>query len=59
MTEKLTMKDMCETIEAAGFLCRIDGTKMTAYEIFNYSPSGELMRVFEWYEIAKKLLEQK
>jgi len=53
---KLTMKDMCETIEKAGILEKKDGTAPTAKEIFEYSSTGELFMIFEWYAIAKKIL---
>jgi len=44
----LSMKDMCEHIVKAQIL----SPDITAQEIFNYSPSGELNRVFEWYAMA-------
>jgi len=46
MSEQLTMRQMCETIERAGFLAKPDGSLMTAPEIFEYSPTGELSMVW-------------
>ena len=48
----LTGKDMCEWIVKSGILRRPDGTAPTAEEIWNYSPTGELSAVFEWYDMA-------
>ena len=42
---------MCDTIVEADFLT-IEGRKPTAEEIFNYSPTGELSEVFNWYYTA-------
>jgi hypothetical protein len=50
---------MCETIVKADFLRNKDGSAPTAHEIFEYSPTGELSRVFEWYQIAQAILEEK
>jgi hypothetical protein len=44
---------MCETIVRAGILVKSDGTAPTAEEIFNYSPTGEMFMVFEWYRAAR------
>ena len=49
-----TFKEMCEYIAAAKFLSR-DEHYLTAEEIFNYSPTGELYMLFEWYGIAVKV----
>jgi hypothetical protein len=56
----LTMKDMCEHIVKANFLFH-KGTDnlFSAEEIFNYSPTGELFMVFEWYRYACILLQEK
>ena len=48
-----TGKEMCETIVKADFLRKPDGTAPTASEIWNYSSTGELFMVFQWYEQAK------
>lgn len=48
----LSMKDICEHIVKADLFEK----PLTAEEIFNYSPTGELSRVFEWYAIACKVL---
>ncbi|RLI34172.1 hypothetical protein DRO66_09240 [Candidatus Bathyarchaeota archaeon] len=52
----MTMKDMCEKIVEADFLTDEVGNKPTAEEIFNYSPTGELSQVFEWYNKACVIL---
>ena len=50
---KLTMRDMCEVIERAGIVRNREQNRLaTASEIFNYSPTGELDMVFDWYEQA-------
>jgi hypothetical protein len=51
----LTMQEMCETIERAGFVKKKDGTLLTAREIFEYSPTGELVMIWEWYALAKQM----
>jgi hypothetical protein len=53
----VTMKQMCEHIVKADLLERPDGTKPTAKEIFNYSSTGELYMVFEWYKMACEVLK--
>lgn len=55
MVERVTMKEMCETIERSGILKRPDGTSPTAEEIYRYSPTGELFMVFAWYDAAKAI----
>lgn len=45
---------MCKLIERAN----IFKTKKTAKEIFNYSSTGELFMIHEWYEIAKNKLKK-
>lgn len=53
----MTMKDMCETVERAGIIKELNGhCPPTAEQIFNYSPTGELSRVFEWYAMAQLVL---
>lgn len=53
-----TIKDICEFIADSKILVRKDGTNPTALEIFNYSPTGELFKIFEWYEVAKSVARQ-
>lgn len=48
----MTGKEMCEAIVRADFLRKADGTAPTAEEIWNSSPTGELVQVFEWYQHA-------
>jgi len=58
MTQKenkngFTMKEMCEHIVKADIVQFKDNkTSPTAEEVFNYSPSGELYMVFQWYNEA-------
>ena len=52
----VTFKEMCEYIAAAKFLNR-DEHYLTVEEIFNYSPTGGLYILFEWYGIAVKVNE--
>jgi len=52
-----SIRQMCETIEKAKILEKSDGSLLTAEEIYNYSPTGELFMVFQWYECAIKILE--
>ena len=52
----MTIKEMCEAIERADFLRKPDGTAPTAREIFEYSPTGELLMIYVWYE---RTLERK
>ena len=54
-----TFEQMCATIVEAGFLRKKTGELLTAQEIFNYSPTGELYMLFEWYELAVKILAAK
>ncbi len=57
--QQITAKEMCQTIVRADFLRDADGVAPTAEEIFNYSPTGDLSKMFEWYEVAKVILETK
>jgi hypothetical protein len=60
MTEQkkgISIKDMCEHIVKAGFL-RFHGKAPTAEQIWNYSPTGELYMILEWYEMACILLQK-
>ena len=48
-----TMKQMCEHIVKADILqFKDDKSSPTAEEIFNYSPTGELYMVFQWFNEA-------
>jgi len=51
----ITLKQMCETIANTRLLTKKDGSHPTAEEIFNYSPTGELFMIWEWYAMAKAL----
>lgn len=53
----VTGEEMCQTIIEAGILQKKDGTKLTTEEVWNYSPTGELFMVFEWYKIAREVLK--
>lgn len=57
MNKSITFNTMCKTIEKAKILQKNNGDYHTADEIFNYSPTGELFMIFEWYEIAKNVLK--
>ncbi len=46
----MTLGDMCKEIADSEMLTKKDGTHPTAEEIFNYSPTGELFMVFQWYQ---------
>jgi len=51
MDEKeVTGKEMCELISK--FLLETKGVEMTWEEIWNYSPTGELFLVYEYYDRA-------
>jgi len=52
----MTMKEMCEIIVESGILRKPDGTSPTAREVFDYSPSGELSMVLEWFDTAMLVL---
>ena len=49
----MTGKEMCEVIERSKILIDKDGRHPTAEEIWNYSPTGELSAVFDWYDQAR------
>jgi len=53
--EPKSFKEMCDVIVTADFLRKKDGRALTSEEIFNYSSTGELFMIFEWYEIAFKI----
>jgi len=50
---QISMRQMCEHIVKA----KIFDESVTAEQIFNYSPTGELFMVFEWYRIACDILK--
>lgn len=55
--ERVTMKQMCEHIVKAEMLYkRSSDDLLTAEEIYNYSPTGELFMVFQWYRMACNIL---
>lgn len=46
---KLTFEKVCIILEKAKTLTKPDSTHPTADEIFNYSPTGELFMIWEWW----------
>jgi hypothetical protein len=52
----LTLKRVCTIIEKSKVLIKNDGTNPTADEIWNYSPTGELFMIWEWWYQAKMKL---
>jgi hypothetical protein len=54
--EGYTGQEMCNHIVKADFIYWQNGVKLTAEEIWNYSPTGELIHVFTWFEHACKLI---
>lgn len=54
MTEerKYTMKQACEHIEKAEIVSNGFGKPAKAMDIFTYSSSGELSKIFEWFQLA-------
>jgi len=54
--EHMTMQDLCEVIAKANVLEKADGTPLTAREVFDYSPTGELSDIFFWYPVAVGIL---
>lgn len=56
---RMTCKEICEIIEEAKILFHPDNTPLTAEEIFNYSPTGELYMLQYWYVIATEKLKRK
>lgn len=59
MTTMVTMKEVCKTIVEADFLRLPDGSAPSAEEIYNSSPTGELFHVFDWYEQAKLIINER
>lgn len=55
--ERVTMKQMCEHIVKAKIIYKRNSDDLlTAEEIFNYSPTGELFEIFGWYKMACTIL---
>lgn len=53
----MTGQQICEHIARAAFLRGPNyGPLLTADQIWNYSPSGELSEIFNWYEQASCIL---
>jgi hypothetical protein len=48
----MTYKYMCELISK--YWAEAKGVNKTPEEIWNYSPTGELYMIHEWYEEAKE-----
>lgn len=55
LDEPKTFHEMAEAVEKVGQMQKRDGTKPTAAEIFNSSPTGELFQVAEWYRSAVRI----
>lgn len=51
MKEDITGNEMCELISK---FFKSQGIDKTWQEIWEFSPSGELYYLFEWYELAKE-----
>ena len=49
-------ESVCDTIVRADILRKKDGSAPSADEIWNYSSTGELFMIFEWYAMACKKL---
>jgi len=47
----VTWREMCETV--ACWLNETRGTSLTGPDVWDYSPTGELAMIPEWYETAK------
>lgn len=56
--QHVTYKEACEIISKSKILEK-DGVNPTWEQIWNYSPTGELDMIDEWYEIASALEEHK
>lgn len=56
--KSITMREMCETICRSEMFGSKDEGGLTAKEIFNYSPTGELSEIFVWYAIACDILKE-
>ena len=53
------MVKMIEVIIESDILQKKDGTKTTPEDVWNYSSSGELYMIFEWYRLACEVLKEK
>lgn len=51
--KKNTFKEMCEYISDSKLYTKDNGENMTAEDIWNYSPNGELFHIFRWYKTCK------
>ena len=49
----MTMRQICEGIAAARIIKHRGGAWLTAEEIFNISPSGELYEVFDMWKFVQ------
>ena len=50
---------MCEVISESKILRHKEtGKNPSAEEIYNYSPTGELYKIFEWYDLAVAVLAE-
>jgi hypothetical protein len=56
MIKNASFKDMCVHIVKAELLTKKDGSLLTWEDVFNYSSTGELFMIFEWYNDAVILL---
>jgi len=50
--KEISFKDKCEIIEKSKLLQNKDGTYPTAEEVFNYSPTGALYEIEDWFFAA-------
>jgi hypothetical protein len=55
----VTIGEMCEVIADSEIITKPDGTHPTAKQVFNYSPTGELFMIWDWYEQAKCVVNAK
>tara|TARA_R110000868_G_C10896154_1_gene763963 strand:+ start:459 stop:668 length:210 start_codon:yes stop_codon:yes gene_type:complete len=55
---KITYENACEVIAESGILMnKSNGKNPTASEVFNYSSTGELYMIPEWYKEAKHAIK--
>jgi len=52
-----TFKEVCEVIAESNILSNKEGINPTPEQVFDYSPTGELFMLWEWYEIAVQVIE--
>ena len=50
----MTIQQMCERIS---FMEGLVGWRRTPLQVFNYSPTGELFMIWEWFEIQQAVYE--